>query len=166
MSDARQMKLIVFAVILVFIVWASACVYYFSSRSEAPVSGRILARDEWPESLVELLRDADNRNIHVSKLEVYSGPHDDYFWKCEGTPELLDLMRARWKLSPVNRNYKVVDAVLQYMPAALSSLNLDKDTDYYVSAEYLPGGEWKGHLYCVINEKTNNVIVVRYYYNF
>ncbi|MGD0383203.1 MAG: hypothetical protein ABSA77_06780 [Thermoguttaceae bacterium] len=167
MSIRRIAQLFVFSVVLVLIVGISAStIHYWINRSEAPISGRILARYEWPESLVELLKDAGQRNIHVTKLVVYSGPHDDYYWKCDATPELLDLMVHRWKLSLVNSNYSVVHLVYEYMPAALSSLKQDKDIDYYVSAEYLPGGEWKGHLYCVMNDKTDNVIVVRYYYNF
>ena len=167
MSLSRPTHLFVFSVILVLTVWMSAAtILYWNNRSEATVDGRILARSEWPESLVELLSEADRRHIHVTKLEVYSGPHDDYYWKYNATPKLLGLMSARWKLSPVNRDSKVVALVLEYMPSALSSFNRDKDMDYYVSAEYLPGGEWKGHLYCVLNDKTNHVLLVRYYYNF
>jgi hypothetical protein len=170
MSLKRLMQIFIFSVILVLIVWISAAtVHYWSHRSEATASGRILARNEWPGSLVELLKDVDKRHINVTDLQVYSGPHDDYYWKCEAVSELLDLMVARWKLTLVSKDYSVVRHVFGDMPAALSSLSLmkqGKDTDYYVSVEYLPGGEWKGHLYCVMNDKTNKVIVVRYYYNF
>lgn len=166
MSRTRLIHLFVMFAILFLIVWVSAAtIHYWSNRPEATVSSRILARHEWPESLVELLEDADKRQIHVSGLEVYSGPHDDYFWKCEATPPLLNLMIDRWKLTLVDSNHRLVQLVLQYMPSALSSMKQGKDIDYYVSAECLPGGEWKGHLYCVMNDKVNNVIVVRYYYN-
>jgi hypothetical protein len=174
MSRARLAQFFGFYIILVLITlvigWIAATTIYWSIRwssgPEATANGRMLARYEWPESLVELLSDVDKRHIQVEQLRVYSGPHDTYYWRCDATPGLLDLMIARWKLSPVDRNYKVVDAVLRNMPVALTSLNQGKDTAYYVSAEYLPGGEWKGHLYCVMNDKANKAIIVRYYYNF
>ncbi len=167
MSLRRLPQIFVFSVVLILIVWISAAtVFYLSNRSGANISGHILSRDRWPESLVEFLKDADQRQIQINKLEVYSGPHDDYYWKCEAVPELLDFMIYRWKLTLVSSDYNVVRIVFGNMPAVLSSLKKDKDTNYYVSAEYLPGGEWKGHLYCVMDNKANKVIVVRYYYNF
>jgi hypothetical protein len=167
MSLTRLAQLFVFSVVLVLIVWISAAtIHYWINRSEAPISGRILTRYEWPEPFLELLRDADKGHIHVTKLEVYSGLHDNYYWKCEAAPDLLDLMIARWKITLVDSNNSLVRRILQYMPENLLSLCQEKDIDYYVSPNCLPGGEWKGHQYCVMNDKTNSVIVVGYYYNF
>jgi hypothetical protein len=170
MSRIRLAQFFCFCIIFVLIIpvigWIVATTIYWSSEPEATLRGRMLARYEWPESLVEFLSDADKRHIQVEQLRVYSGPHDTYYWKCEATPELLNLMITRWKLSPVNRDYDVINTTLQRMPPALSSLGRGKDTDYYVSAEYLPGGFPKGHLYCVMNDKAEKQIVVQYYYNF
>ncbi len=167
MSIRRLAQLFVFSVVLVLIVGISAStIHYWINRSEAPISGRILARYEWPQPLAKLLKDADQRNIHVDKLKVYIGLHDNYYWKCEAAPDLLDLMITSWNLTPVDSNNILVGRILQYMPASISSLCQDKDIDYYVSPNCLPGGEWKGHQYCVMNDKTNSVIIVGYYYNF
>ena len=162
--------LICFAVLAVLICiwfWITACIHAERARiARLDTRGRIAPRSEWPEALLEVLRDADQRHILVEQLEVYHGFHDDYFWKSDASPELLNFMIVRWKLTLVNRNHNVVRLVFERMPSALSSLSQDSDIDYYVSAEYLPGGEWKGHLYCVMNDKTQKQVVVRYYYNF
>lgn len=167
MSRPKLMLLFVFSAILVMTIWiVAAVICYWSNRSEPAVSERVLPKNEWPGSLVELVGDADRRNIQITELEVYSGPHDDYYWKCGATSELLDLMIARWGLSAAKKNHRVVESVLHSMPLLLSSSAKNSDIDYYVSAEYLPGGEWKGHLYCVMNDKTQKKILIRYYYNF
>jgi len=167
MSPARRLQFLVASVVVVLIVWiAGAAVLYWRITTQVTAGGRVLARHEWPESLVDLLKEAGKRQIHVVDLNVYSGPHDDYFWRCEGTPALLDLMIARWDLLPVKSDNRLVRLVLDYMPAALSWVSQGEDVDYYVSSQCVPGGEWKGHQYCVVNDKTNGVIVVGYYYNF
>jgi hypothetical protein len=147
----------------------SVAIYRYANRPQVIYKGWILDRNKWPESLVDLLINADKRQIQVDNLVVYRGPHDDYFWKCKATPELLQLMTFCWKLKHVDEDFNVVKYIFKQMPkffSCLLGLNQDENSDYYVSAEYLPGGEWKGHLYCVMNDKTNNVIIVRYYYNF
>jgi hypothetical protein len=166
MSFTRLAQIFILSVFLVFIVWILAATIHWINRPKETVSGRVLAQQDWPESLVELLKNAEKRHINVEQLKVYCGPHDDFFWKCDATPELLNLMITRWKLSSVNRDYNVINAVLQIMPPAISSLGESGDVVYYVSAEYLPGGFPKGHLYCVMNNKTDKVLVVHYYYNF
>lgn len=129
-------------------------------------NGRVLARHEWPESVVELLRDAEQRHIKIDHLKVYLGQHDNYFWRCDATPGLLDFMVTRWELHPVKRSDKMVDLALQYMPTDLSSSLQGGNIDYFLSTNILPGGEWKGHQYCVFDDKSDGVIVVKYYYNF
>jgi hypothetical protein len=166
MSKHRLRQLAIYTIILVLAVWLSANTCHHFNRTKIDTRGKMLTRSAWPETFVEFLKDVDKNHIHVKQFEAYHGLHDDYFLKCEFTPELLNLMMVRWKLSAVNKNHKLVYIVLENLPSALSSLNQGDDIDYYVSAECLPGGEWKGHLYCVMNDKTNKVIIVRYYYNF
>jgi hypothetical protein len=101
MSRVRLSQFFSFYIILVLVTlvigWIVATMVYWSNRPGVTVGGRMLARYEWPESLVKLLGDADKMHIQVEQLSVYSGPHDTYYWKCNATPGLLDLMIARWK---------------------------------------------------------------------
>ena len=153
-----------YSAIVVF--WAGRILTSMHATSQPNADGQILARHDWPESLVALLRDAEQKQIKIDHLNVYLGQHDNCFWRCNATPKLLDLMVARWELHPVKRSDKMVDLALRYMPTDLSSSLQGGDIDYYVSTNILPGGEWKGHQYCVFNDKSNGVIVVKYYYNF
>jgi hypothetical protein len=166
MSFTRLKQIFILSIFLVLIVWILAATIHWINIPEETISGRVLAKQYWPESLVEFLKDAEKKHINVEQLKVYSGPHDDFFWKCNETPEILKLMIVRWKMSIVDRNNGFVRLALQYMPTSLSSLIQGKDIDYYVSAECLPGGEGSGDLYCVMNNKTDKVLIVRYYYNF
>ena len=154
-------------VILALLMWltigVTTCIRVERERDPR---GRVASREEWPEKLLEFLQDADQRGVPLSNLKVYYGLHDDFFWKCDATPELVKLMIDRWKLTQVTSDHRMFPIVFKSMPTAISSLQRDNDIDYYVSAEYLPGGEWSGHLYCVMNYKTEKQVVVRYYYNF
>ena len=163
----RVLLIFVCSVVFVIMVWISAAtVFYLSNRSEANVSGRILPRHNWPEPLDELFKEADKRSIPVTNLEAYVGLHDNCYWKFESAPDLLDLMINRWKLTRVDSSNTLVLRIIRYMPVTLLSFSQDKESDYFVSPNCLPGGEWKGHQYCVIYDKVRGGIIVGYYYNF
>jgi hypothetical protein len=154
MSLEKQAPLFVPFVVLALTVWiAATAIHYWRSRPVDTVRERILPRHEWPEPFAKLLGDAERRNLGVARLEVWSGQHDDYYWKCEATPKLLDLMTGSWGLSRVDRNHKVVELVVRRMPSFISPPPSGGRVDYYLSTGYLTEGGGKGDLFCVMNDK-------------
>jgi len=153
-------------VILMLICLSNGIVAWNRVKRERDPRGRLATREEWPEKLHDFFQNANQKGVPVKHLEVYHGLRDDFFLKCDATPALTQLMTTTWKLSQVDIRHKAVQVALTSAPPAISSLQQNSETDYYVSSEYMPGGEWKGHLYCVTINKAEQIIVVRYYYNF
>jgi hypothetical protein len=154
-------------VLLIFVLLAVAVMSFSLVEREWDPSGKaISSREQWPDKLIELFQVAEQKGIPVEHLQVYYGFHDDFFWKCDTTSGLLETMIDQWKLSPVNRDYDVIRLVYEYMPSALGVLGQNSDIQCYVSAELLPGGAWSGHLYCVIIDRSQKKIIVRYRYKF
>ncbi len=171
MSRARLAQLIVSTVILIFMVlvsigtycYISACIRESKSRAEAAARGRIVPKQEWPQTLIDLLKDTEQHHIKVGDIRVYQRSYDEYYWKFDSSPELFSLMSKRWELSIVKSN-DIIQRFQERMPTSLAWLSHSGGTAYYFSANWLAGE--KGHLYGVMTDKTNKVIVVRYYYNF
>ena len=167
MSKPRRLFIGV-AVLVVLIcigIWIAGCILAERARVEALKEWCVIRQQEWPETLLDLHREAERKHVHFGETTVlhkaYSG---EYLWKCDTSAELLDLMVARWKLSPVDQHHKLVRLVLERMPSdSLSSIQAD-DVACYISANWLAGE--KGHQYCVLNDKTQKRIIVRYSYNF
>ena len=135
------------------------------SRVEALAEWRIAPRQEWPEAILDTLREAERKHVHLGQITVLHSPYyGEYLLKCDSSAELLDVLIARWKLSRVNRHHKLVRLVLERMPSGFPSSVQADDVAYYISADWLAGE--KGHLYCVLNDKARSQIVVRYSYNF
>jgi hypothetical protein len=151
------------ATIILGVISILSCIHVERDRDSR---GCIAPREEWPEKLADFFQIADQRRIPIHNLKAFHGLHDDFFWKCDATPELLRLMIDQWKLTKVTGHHVMFPIVFNSMPKEIQPVLQTNVLDYYVSAEYLPGGEWKGHLYCVIYDKTEKYIIVRYYYNF
>jgi len=162
-------KLLIGVSVLVVLIctagWIVKCIRAERSRLEALAEWRIAPRQEWPETFLEILREAERTHVHLGQITVLHTPYyGEYLLKCDSSAELLNLMVARWKLSPVNQHHKLVRLVLERMPSdSLSSVQAD-DVAYYISADWLAGE--KGHQYCVLNNKAQKQIIVRYSYNF
>ena len=141
----------VLAVLICTVGWIVECIRAERSRLEALAEWRIAPRQEWPEAFREILREAERKHVHLGQITVLHRPYyGEYLLKCDTSAELLDLLIARWKLSPVNQHHKLVRLVLERMPSDFpSSIHAD-DVAYYVSADWLAGE--KGHQYCVLND--------------
>lgn len=172
MSHPRLVRLTVFAVILIFTALVSMQAYYCisayirdsRSRAAAAARGHILARQEWPQTFIDLLKDAEQRHITVREIRVYQMSHDEYYWTSDTSPELFMLMSERWELCAAKDDHKLVRRFQERMPTRLVSSNRPDGIAYYISSNWLAGE--KGDLYCVMTDKAKRVIVVRYYYNF
>ncbi len=173
MSRARLVWPVVSTVALIVLVLVTFGVHQcLSGRirgpgtgAESPARGRVLAKQEWPRTLVDLLSDARQRQIAVGEIRVYQVSRDEYYWAfCGAAPDLFALMNERWKLCAVKKDEQLVRRFLQRMPTELLSSNHPNETAYHLSSNWL-GGE-KGDLYCVMNDDANRACVVRYYYNF
>jgi hypothetical protein len=74
MSHNRLVKIIVSAVILVFLAgmcyYISMCVDYYRIREEVAARGHVLSRQEWPKTFIDLLTDAERSHISVSDICV------------------------------------------------------------------------------------------------
>jgi hypothetical protein len=134
------------------------------SKLEASKEWRIIPQQQWPETLPDLLREAKQEHVNFGGVTVlhqaYSGA---YVWKSHYSPELVALMVARWKLSSVKGKHESIRYVLEHLPSCFSTLRENNDATYYVSANWWEGD--KGHQYCVILDKNQDQIIVRYYYN-
>lgn len=171
MSRASLTQLLVSAVIVALI--ALLCVgisyyivtriHYYRVAAEAAARGRIVPKQEWPQTLIDLLKDAEQHHIKVGDIHVYQMSHDEYYWKFDSSPELFSLMSKRWELYIV-KSYDIIQRFQERMPTTLVWLSHSDGTAYYISANWLAGE--KGDLYCVMNNKAKQVLVVRYYYNF
>lgn len=126
----------------------------------------VLTKGDWPTCLIDLVATAANSNGDMVTLAVYRGPHDDYFWRCQGTSELIRVVIRQWDLTPARADNRLASLFREYLPVDIMWTYYGKDIDYYVSSQCVPGGEWKGHQHCVAYDKTTNAIVGRYYYNF
>jgi hypothetical protein len=89
--------------------------------------------------------------------------YDEYYWKSDSSPEFIELMSKRWRLRAV-KNADIIRRFHERMPTSLASSTYPGDVTYYISANWLAGE--KGDLYCVMNDNTDNLIIIRYYYNF
>ena len=165
MSNSALRRLVICLAVLAALYLVCACIVRFVQHigSDLDVGRRITSRSEWPETLVGLLEDADGRDINVEDVNVYYISNVEYFWEFEASPELLTLMTARWKLSRVNGNHRLVRLVVERMPSNLSAPEQGSDVDYFLCDVWLAGE--KGHYFCVMNDKSHKRIVVRYYYN-
>ena len=121
MRKTRPLQVILIVLGMAWVL--TATIYYWVHTSQTDADGRALARHEWPESVVGLLRDAEEKHIKIDHLNVYLGQHDNCFWRCDATRKLLDLMVARWELHPVKSSDKMVDLALQYMPDRSTGLS-------------------------------------------
>jgi hypothetical protein len=58
---------------------------------------------EWPNPLKKLVEDAKSANIDAQVFEVHcmcEAYESEYIWRMKASPELLDFLIKRWKLSP------------------------------------------------------------------
>jgi hypothetical protein len=127
----------------------------------------VSSQTEWPEVLRELLEHAVQKHINVDQLQVYcisKGWDDEYYWQMKSSPQLLDLMNARWTLSRVDAKHAMVRRFWERLPTNWDSLSQDADPEFFMSASWLAGE--KGNLYLVMHDKARGILVVRYYYNF
>jgi hypothetical protein len=155
----------VLAVLTCAAVWIVQCIRAERSRLETLAEWRTAPRQEWPETFLEILRQAERKHVHLGEVTVLHRPYfGEYLLRCGSSAELFDLMVARWKLSPVNQQHKLVRLVLERMPSDFPLSVQADDVAYYISASWLAGD--KGHWYCVLNDKAQKHVVVRYSYNF
>lgn len=172
MSRARLKQLIVSVVILTFMVSVSigayycisACIRKSRSRAAAAAEGHIVPRQEWPQTFVDLLKNAEQQGMKVSNVRVYQRAYDEYYWMSDASPESLALMNRRWQLRAVKEDHKLVRRFQDRMPTSLVASSHPDGASYYLSSNWLAGE--KGDLYCVMADQTNRLVIVRYYYNF
>jgi hypothetical protein len=158
---------IVVIIVLLFVgvsYYISMCVYYHSAATEASARGRIVPKQEWPHTFVDLLKDAEQHHIEMSNIRVYQMSNDEYYWKSDSSPELFELMSNRWDLRAAREDHKLVGRFQERMPTSLVASSHPDGISYYLSSNWLAGE--KGDLHCVMTDKTNRVVIVRYYYNF
>ena len=152
------------AVLVWVSAWIAECIIAQRSRlNAADTRGRIASPEDWPDSLVGVVRDTRARHIKLEPVTLYHGLNDDYVLVCSGTPEVLGLLIARWDLRAVTGSHKLVRLVQRRIPPAISFSDF-AENEYYVSAEFLDGED--GDLYCVINDRPRRKLVIWYYYNF
>ena len=169
MSHTRLTRIIIAVVILIFIIFAFVGATYYilresQKRAEEAARGYIVPQQEWPKPFVDLLEDAKQQDIKVDNINVYrrhdGGP--DHYWVSEASPEFFALISKRWKLQPVEKNHRAVRLSQKYMPTMIEIPSHSNDMCYYLCSNWLSYG--KDDLYCVMFDKANKVVIIRYLY--
>ena len=167
MSMTRKLLIgtAILAVLVCAWIWIAGCIRAERTRIEALKEWHITSRQDWPETLLELLREAKRKHVHLGQITVLHRPYfGEYSWKCDTSAELLDLMVARWNLSRLNTHHDLTRRILERTPSESFRSNQADDVAYYVSANWIAGE--KGHWYGVLNNETQKRITVLYSYNF
>jgi hypothetical protein len=116
-------------------------------------------RQQWPNSLKELLDSAKQTQIEPESIKVfYRHWSEDWYWEFSSSPQLLHLMTDRWKLTKIDRDHNGVKGAILCFPPPEFLPPADFDhVDYYVSEGY---GE-EGMSYLIIDDSANKRIIVR-----
>ena len=159
-------KTIVFTSFLAILTWLSLSAFKaaYVNRACARAAGHLAPRNNWPAGFLEIIDHAGRNHLPMTRLRVYYGDRDDYYLKCDASPQLLDLMSADWKLKPVNQGEDAIRFVLAVTPPELWDPGSTSGARFFVSMNWLTNDG--GDLYSVMYDKTNNEILVRYYYSF
>lgn len=155
----------VFALLICTVGWFVVCVRAERSRLKALAEWRVAPRQGWPETLLEILREAELTHVHLGRIAVLHRPYyGEYLLTCDTSAELLDVLVARWRLSPVSQDHELVYFARERMPPGLSSTRQPNDTAHFISAGWLAGE--KCHWYYVMEDKAEKRIAILYSYNF
>jgi len=134
-------------------------------------TGPVTSPADWPQPLKDLVTDAKSTKIDVYVLQVHqmNGAVDpEYIWQMRATPGLLELIKTRWKLSPIpTPDYGVFCGKSNLSGDSTPdwwSPKANVGTQFYACATCLAGE--KGAQFQVAYDVKRGTIFVRYYDNF
>ena len=167
MFHARRTQIIIGAGIFTF---AFVGAYYYivrESQNRAEEAARnyyIVPQQEWSQPFVDLLEDAKQQDIKVDSINVYWCDYTGIgYWVSEASPEFLAMISKRLKLQPVEDNHEIAQFFSELLPKIIEAPSPSSDICYYLCPNCQAGE--KGDRYCVMFDKANKVVIVRYYFN-
>ena len=129
---------------------------------EAPYTtdSMIVGRDQWPSFLHDW--DQDEKRMRADKFNVvgYRIEHDEYFFKCEISTELFDLLKSEWGLSQVDSGPRFISDFKHRMPKE----HFTDEFTYFANENRIIGE--KGPQIVVGLSPVGQILVGHYYFNF